>query len=299
MDKGVISVSYRRRDSKPPHESFEPDLIYFLLNHKCSSYTNVKFSELEGQDYLLALLLQSCPDFDVHLAVIEQHTSKSEYDEEENYDCKRSFEIGLWTNTNNTPIELHGLDVNLKSQIVGSFSKLLNLTNTPPAKETKVHTGDEGRETNRWYYHLVLVVWPKCQTNRIYFKYNFNGMLSLLEKQVQPTLEAFTHRCSREDSLEDLRKLLHFCHVEPWIAWKEPAADEARRIVRLLNLCIVLEAKAEGLFLLDLLGKEFVHQGATFYEGIRNHQVAEAVAEFECRVGGTCRYDWVIINPFT
>ena len=71
---------------------------------------------------------------------------------------------------------------------------------------------------------------------------------------------------------------MNFFNFEPSRnSWKQRDNEDSDKALRLLKLCIHLNAKAEGLLLLELVGKE---------EGIRDEQVSEAIAEFECSVAG-------------
>ena len=249
----------------------ESDAIFFLLEHKYSK-PSLGFYGLKGQDYLLAQLLQSFSFLDVHLAVIVQKITKNEDDEDEEY-IERDFEIGNWVNSNNTLIELEGLRLNYQSQLVGDESKLMNPVGNPVQRKQQ-YTGNAGTEVERWYHQAVLVAWPKQQTTRIYLEYSFDTVFGNLERQAMPKSIPFSHSISKEDSIGDLREILDFCRTQPWNTWQVPGS---KRVLRLLKLCTHLDAKKEGLAVLDLLSCN---------GGIEDYEMAEAIAEFECRVAG-------------
>lgn len=277
---------------QPPQEC-ESDLVFFLLDHQYNK-NNLSFSVLKEQDSVLARLLKSCPFLDVHLASLVQHTLKNDdYSgccddhrdpDYEDYDLYVALEH--WINSNNTVLELEGLQVDYESQMIGDQSKLLKPAG--PVKKRKEYMLRDERYLERWYDQAVLVAWPKSQTNHIYLKYNFNAVLSQLEAHIQPYFELMPLSCplKKDCALENLHKVLDFCRTDPWIVWQESPAKESRRAERLLKLCTGLAAKKEGLDLLDLLGDSYLYGFQSFYEGIQDDGVAEAIAEFVCRVGG-------------
>lgn len=176
------------------------------------------------------------------------------------------------------PIELPKLKVDYKSQLVGNSKKFLNPED--PVREEEDQLGNEATTSERWYHQAVLIAWPRNNTSHFYFKFNFDSMLSRLEGQV------LSRPCdvlsNKEESIEHLRKLLNFFNFEPRRnSWKQRDNEDSDKALRLLKLCIHLNAKAEGLLLLELVGKE---------EGIRVEQVSEAIAEFECSVAGNLNY---------
>ena len=291
----------------------ESDLVFFLLEHQYSK-KNLSLSVLKGQDSILAKLLKSCPFLDVHLAILVRHTVKNDdysaschdysdccddRQDPDDEDDELHVEFEHWINSNNTVLELQGLEVDYESQMIGDQSKLLKPT--APVRETKEYMQREERFLERWYDQAVLVAWPKCQTSRIYLKYNFNSVLSQLEAHIQP-LELMPFSChslplNKDGALEDLQKVLAFCRTDPWSVWQESPAKESQRAERLLKLCTGLEAKKEGLALLDLLGDFYSHRWQAFYEGIQDDGVAEAIAEFVCRVGGKIPLIlWLLLN---
>ena len=228
---------------------------------------------------MLTQLLQSCSFLDVHLAIVVQ-IQKGGYDPDVGHEevHERTFDFSHLIDSSNLPIELPELKVDYKSQLIGNSKKFLNPED--PVREEE--EGNEATTSERWYHQAVLIVWPKNNTNRFYFKFNFDSMLSRLEGK------AFSRSTnllpSKEESIEHLRKLLDFCNFEPRRTWRQRDVDSSSedKALRLLKLCTHLNAKAEGLLLLDMVAKE---------EGIRDEQVAEAIAEFECRVAGK-------FNPF-
>ena len=240
-------------------------MIFFALDHKYTK-KSLSFSGLKGQDRLLAQLLQSCSFLDVHLSIVVQRISGG-YDPDDGHEevHERSFDLCHLINSINIPIELPGLEIDYKTQLIGESSRFLKPKD--PIREEEDQMGNEATSVERWYHQAVLIAWPKYRTSRIYLKYNFDSILALLEGQVISKQELV----NKEESIEELRKLLKFC------IWNGSASSDSDRAYRLLILCTYLKARPEGLSLLDVFGKK---------EGICDDRVAEAIAEFECRVAG-------------
>ena len=246
---------------------------------------------LKGRDAHLARLLQSCSFLDVHLAVVAHSVWKQEGDPDDQ--ANQNFEITDWIDSHGNHIDLTNLKVEFKSQIIGDFSKLLNLIGAPDEED---ENPDEDNEKiliiNRKYYHFLLVVWPKHQTTDIYLRYNFFAYLLQLERRVSMIsgkLQLSGFPISRLAAIEDLRKILDFCANSPRHVWnptKESrnwnngikTVKRSRTTLRLLKLCSRLKAKNEGLAVLaNLLAKE---------EWICDNRVVAALAEFQCNVAG-------------
>ena len=257
--------------------------LFFVLDHQYSK-PNLKFSTLEGQDRFLAELLRSCPFLDVHLAIAVQHISTSrEYDEEKDEEYvkkERSFEIDHFINADNTLIDVEGLKLDYQSQMVGDNSKLLSPTCSPIEKEEEEeveYSYCDSMETELSYHQAILFLWPKGRTARIYLKHSFDSVLNDLERRAVQNSAPFSYSINREDVIRDLRKILGFCKTEPLSQLRKAAATERNRALRLMKLCNHFGLKKEGLALLSLLDND---------GGILSDLVAEAIAEFECRVAG-------------
>jgi hypothetical protein len=73
----------------------------------------------------------------------------------------------------------------------------------------------------------------------------------------------------------------------------DPTCVPGERACRLLHICVFLRAQEEGLDLLKLMSTDFLNEelcgenhSDVYYEGIRSNEVAQKIAEFECRVSG-------------
>jgi len=220
----------------------------------------------------LAQLFRSCPFLDVHLAIVEQHIPpSSEYDDCEDEEDERSFEIDHCINSDNTLIDLQGFGIDYQSQMVGDTSKLLSPTGSP-FKQEEEYTGNEGMQVERWYHQAILFIWPKCHTKQIYLQYNFGEMLFQLEKRVlySPPDATTTSNCPTEKNfIVSFQEMLDFLRNKPSSAFKSESADEDNKVSRLMKICIHLGAKTEGLALLNLLGRN---------GGIQSNLVAKAIA---------------------
>ena len=275
------TVSYGSYGYDKPNYS-EPNLIYFVLDYNYDKKT-LSFAGLKGRDSQLARLLQSCSFLDVHLAVVKHSAWKQLDDPDEQAD--HSFDIIDWIDSQENRIDLANLKVDFNSQIIGDFSKLLNPFDEPDKEdETPLEDCERIMMINRKYYQFLLVAWPKCETADIYLRYNFYAFLLLIERRVSMIsgkAQFSDSRSSRSAAIEDLRKILVFyaktSHNPAQESLKWNNGIVSRTTLRLLKLCTRLEAKNEGLAVLNLLAKE---------EGISDDQVAAAIAEFQCNVAG-------------
>jgi hypothetical protein len=98
----------------------------------------------------------------------------------------------------------------------------------------------------------------------------------------------------RKMATRDLHQLISFCCAQPKLVWAgQPEMQKGELTSKLLNFCIALRARDEGLDLLKALGKNFeghpqelekIKAGA--FEGIQSEQVAQAIAKFQCQIAG-------------
>jgi hypothetical protein len=97
---------------------------------------------------------------------------------------------------------------------------------------------------------------------------------------------------NKQNATESLRTIISFCCAEPWKVWTQTRLEKGELTRRLLNLCIVLRAREEGLSLLKIIASEYplsqerVSSMQGTFEGIQTRQVAKAIAELECLVIG-------------
>ena len=254
--------------SKEVTKSSLPDMLVFLLEHE---YTlgDLSFGGLKGQDLLLSRLLMCGHFLDVHLAIMTKQIPEIST-EPVNY----IVQMKDWINPS---VSIKGIRVDIQTQLVKDFQTMARLKYQGIQEEAN---GDELPSKQ-----AVLVIWPGHQTFRINCLYAFDALLDQVESQT-----AISHIQPKTSILETLRRMLSFCREDPMAVFGDPTAVPGERTGRLLELCVSLKARDEGLDLLKLIGTDFAKEGSferVFYEGIRSDLAAKQIAEFECRVSGT------------
>lgn len=264
------------------------NMLFFLLEGKYS-IADLGFADLTGQDEILARIFNCSLFLDIHLAVITQHvTGVMDYsDLEKEKSSNQTFKIEHWINSTNTLIKLKGIEVDVRTQLIGDMQKFKNYIVHEDSQKKLL----PGSPRSFYCHHPVLVIWPKPQTIRIYCQYGFNAVLDRMEAAVD-----ISSNC--QELIGDLGIVLSFCRTEPCKVWWDPTVKPGHRTYRLLRLCQFLQARDEGLELLDLLAIDFTLDRDPFnliasnsspihaYEGIQNEDVAEAIAEFQHLIGG-------------
>ena len=283
------------------------DILFFILEEKYEE-NKLAFHRLRGKDKKLAQLLGCCPFLDVHLAMVTHEKTVTHYygegldelSDTEDYDDEgiketSEYKYSRWIDSTGVERNLR-LELNLMEQYVGPNRNLLTSNALKPDKKQQVSTDerDEMDINKQFFYHGVLMIWPKHQTTDFYCRYGLESLLDRMETLLKASnnLEEI-----REDMIEDLKNIISHCCTEPalvWNKWTAPAMEDGELTLRLLRLCTALNAREEGLALLKVLGEDFAKKpketdfprNETF-EGIQNEEVAEAIAEFECKVTGT------------
>ena len=126
----------------------------------------------------------------------------------------------------------------------------------------------EGK-TLRCYQRVVLVIWTKTQTDRIYCQYGFQSLLSRISRQSSSAEIGLR----RKDNLDqDLSLAIGFCRTQPLMTWK----NNGDVILSLLKLCTRMRYQEQGFALLNLSG----------IEGIFNKEIIKAVAKFVHQLAG-------------
>lgn len=244
------------------------DMLVFLLEHEYT-LSDLSFFGLKGQDLSLARLL-SCSSFlDVHLAIMTQQ--------------KDEKNIGLlehWINSSNILIPFKGIRINVREQLIREFQK---------TDRKFIQEDDQSSDfVDKPSRQAVLVIWPVHRSFRMHCLYAFDTLLDQLELQFQTS--------SHQKTIQTLRQILSFCRAEPLTVFDDSTAIRGERTSRLLQICVSLRARQEGLDLLELLGMDYVNPDKCrrgkeiLYEGVQSHQVAQLIAEFECRVSGNISF---------
>ncbi|KAI9552309.1 hypothetical protein GHT06_022673 [Daphnia sinensis] len=268
------------------------NMLFFLLEGKYS-IADLGFADLTGQDEKLARIFNCSLFLDTHLAVITQHiTGALDYsDLEKEMLLNKTFKIEHWINSTNTLIKLKGIEFDLRTQLIGDMQKLKNyIVHEDGESEKKLPPGSP---RSFFCHYPVLVIWPKPQTIRIYCQHGFDAVLDRMEAAVD-----ISSNC--QELIGDLGIVLSFCRTEPCKVWRDPTIKAGHRTYRLLRLCLFLQARDEGLELLDLLATDFCSASGKdvlslitnsnsptyVYEGIQSEEVAEVIAEFQYLISG-------------
>ena len=251
----------------------EDNSLLFVLDDCSCAKQKLNFDQLKGKDQLLAQLLQSFTYLDVHLAVVTQLTAGFTFADggEGGASVQRVFDIGHWTDASNRPVELKNLKVDVLEKLVGESEQLLE---PPNVCLTKTWKDEIIGLTLRLYQQVVLVIWPKKETDRIYCQYGFDALMDRIESQSSAT-EPGHQKSSQLNLAEDLKLAIGFCRTQPLATWNQPEKGP-ELILRLLKFCNRLRNREQGLDLLQLSG----------IEAVFNHQFAKAIAKFVLKVTG-------------
>ena len=274
MQKKVVEEDSKSENSQsepliPKFEKVPEDLLVLLLEEDCSEEIS-DFALLSKPDRLVCELLESIKFLDVQLAVvahcvadINQEVAASSKQEEEYFwieEWQFCSKIGV---PHTTQFQVD------KNQVIVGMKKLL----------TK---GKNSR--NSIVYHWGLVIQPRRQSVHLGCEHNVDFVLDLLRCLANSPTD-------KNILISTLGQVIGFCRQEPSRVWNDP--PENNRAKQLMELCTQLGAKQEGLDLLDALGDEFQLDSQQIgdepelsYEGIRDSQVAQAIADFQSCVSG-------------
>ncbi len=277
-------------DSAVPENSEKELLIFFPLHEKYD-IADLTSEILLGRDRLIAHLFQSVSFLDVHLALVSQLVDAEKSYEIDSDMAERTIQISKWIDSSNSLPMTKLLLLDAQTQLVGNFSRVQDVASGPD--EQKVI-----------YYHSALVIQPRHQSVPHACRYRFNAVLDYMELIHSRIKESVTtgsrlYRNQQQQLELTLKYVIAFCRQEPVLAWMDPSSETNGRSLRIMKLCIELQAKQEGLDLLELLGIEFEHNYpkdsedksndvllARTSEGIRNTKMAEAIAIFVSQVNG-------------
>ena len=233
---------------------------------------SLSFASLFQPDLLVSQLFQSVSFVEVHLAIVAQSDAET-------------FWIHKWIASSHCIPHSTQFKFKLEDNLVGKFGPLSGL----------------GSSCNIANYRPALIIQPRNQSVFLGCRYNFDDVLSHLRYLAQNSGdEPYT----RSVLIATLRQVLQFCLLEPYPVWNVQSFLVGDRARHLMNLCTNLGAKKEGLELLSLLGSDYELEPRhkvlfshcedqplkQFYEGVRNKQVADAIANFECHVSGKQYY---------
>ena len=258
--------------------------------HQKYSDADLTFDHLQGRDLLTACIFQSITFLDVHLAVVSQVVDgDSDYciNWEENCDwTQRSFKVVRWIDSKNGLQLSEELELDARTQLLGEVTRILSVANGPLVNPNQVV-----------YYHAVLIIQPRLQTVLSVCRSRLDNVLEFLNCRVSQLQKESNLRPSfRNQIISELHQVVTFCATEPSLAWMDPSPTVETRSKHLLNLCLHLRAKEQGLCLLQSLGAKCISKPkeeppnvsipSIYVEGIRNEEVAQAIARFEFQLGG-------------
>ena len=137
-------------------------------------------------------------------------------------------------------------------------------------------------ERTQYFDHFVLVIWPKQQSFQMYCRYGVHSLLDDMENALNSATAEEKDRVY-QDVTRDLQKVVSCCLEDPNVAWKKWGHDEKRNDItcRLLRLCVALQAREEGLSILDWLGLT-----DQIFSKTKDEEIARAIANLVCQITG-------------
>ncbi len=230
-------------------------MLIFLLRKDCCPVKCLDFVSLSQVDRTVCELFQSIDFLDVHLATVA-HVSVESGDS--------LYWIEDWYELNKSIPLSPRFRLDAKTQVVDGYEKLST------SSSSVVH-------------HSALVIQPRNQSVYLGCIYNFELVYSQLCSLSRSPSD-------RDGALSILGQVFSFWRQEPYFVFQlEDLEDKARRF---MDLCTKLEAKKEGIELLGILAdrseapNSLQGQQEMIHEGVRDLRVAQAIADFQCRVAG-------------
>ena len=303
-DEEGIENDQSSRNHLPPTRVKLDNVLIIPLQNVHPTLNQLSFATLSRPDLFVSELFRSINFLDVHLAIIARYA----FSEEENLENEHLFWIDEWINSDNSIPQTTPFQIDLTSQLVGEKCELFD------RKFIDCDRINGNEYDYPVYYYPVMIIQPRHQSIYLGCRYNFEDVLNKLFSLAQLTGE------TKDQSLviSILGQILSFCREKPFCIWKDPTVDcETRgsvRARRLMELCTKLNAKKEGLELLDILRtadlnldiqnespnfrvlssaemKTFCcHVQPRLYcgAGVLNIEIVNAVADFVSQVGGKC-----------
>ena len=303
-DEEGIENDQSSRNHLPPTRVKLDNVLIIPLQNVYPTLNQLSFTTLSRQDLFVSELFRSINFLDVHLAIIARYA----YSEEENLENEHLFWIDEWINSDNSIPLTTPFQIDLTSQLVGEKCELFD------RKFIDCDRINGNEYDYPVYYYPVMIIQPRHQSIYLGCRYNFEDVLNQLCSLAQLTGE------TKDQSLviSILGQILSFCREKPFCIWNDPTVDcETRcsvRARRLMELCNKLNAKKEGLELLDILRTADlnldIHNESTNFRlsssaekktfcchvqlrlycgaGVLNIEIVNAVADFVSQVGGKC-----------
>lgn len=271
----------------PSHPEAELILV-FPLKEKYAN-RDLSFSLLRGRDRLVAHLFRSLDFLDVHLAIVSQMVDANLdplVDWEQTSDwTERAFKITEWFGSSTSLPLSKQIVLDAQSQLFGNINHIHHATK-----------GTDVEADTVIYYHATLVIQPRTQSVLYACRDHLDAVLDMMELKASPFLKVPTKPLpfACKPLIFTLKQVISYCGANPLLAWKSASPETSLMSKRLLELCLALKAKEEGLALLEAMGKEVIldvpksSSGIPnmFVEGIQNDLVAKTVANFVTHVSG-------------
>lgn len=282
-----------------------PEFFVLLLDHRYAP-SEFNFHGLKGRDRLLFQLLRSIDC--VHLRLANMllyddgtnlgHTIATD-DEEDETDMESD---SLSCSTRNGSSSRYQFDDSIENVLInevkicnltdldGTVSKCPGITIVPDFDvihfnrplfttleknhlDSKKNDDDPEPNTPTLHRQNVLVVWSRSETLYMILTCDFDAQLTQLE--AKPNIEV-------------LSRVIQFCCEHSDRVWSE-CDERAERTRRLIQLCIDLKAKEDGLNLLGGMATEFSStiESDIFVdcEGIRSKEIAIGIAKLIILIG--------------
>lgn len=289
------------RHEEEPHlslyseKTLMQDVFFFVLEEQYGE-KDVPFHRLRGNDFILSQLLLNCPFIDVHIATVTHKRfrllDKIKSNDESNSVSKkdRLITVSSWKDSENISTD-YNIKLNPDHQCVGPIRNLLTLDK--PDRLEVIFLGDEKCENQieeQNFFRRVLVIWPKEESFRISCSFGLNSLLDRMEISLNLALPESIDDV-RQNVTRDLKNVIVLGSADPRMLWVRAGMEKGELTLRLLRMCIRLEAREEGLALLKLLGLDFsedqkgIGNNSENFEGIQNEQVALAISKFQCLFG--------------
>jgi hypothetical protein len=281
----TVAASEVHQDSTEPMKSFKneenvlfgektiQENVFLFVLQETYEENILSFLLLQGQDRVFADILLNCDFLDVHLANATQSGFEVQQGKVDVIEISRVIDSD--DITRNLSIKLQW-DKNFVGIIPSDPKKILE----EDTSEDNIEVGK--RNLNRG----VLLIWPKYFSVQIYCRYGLHSLLVRIGTSLKST--ARSNEEARTKALSDLRQLISYCCAEPREVWTKSGMKNGELTQRLLDFCISLRVREEGLYLLKNLALNFDKdsQDTEEFEGIQTEDVALTISKFEHQVCG-------------
>lgn len=201
---------------------------------------------------------------------------------------ERTFQICRWIGSSNSLPLSNQLVLNARTQLTGEIRH--------------IHYAASGSDTKVKYYHYVLVIQPRHQAVNHACRYELDALLGYLKSQLlrEKTSTVYDPLQYVRQQKQILKQVISFCRDTPGLlSWADPWSARNERFTCLLEMCTKMQAKEEGLQLLEILSEEIgsspentINEQSNLLtedpeESLKNKvKMTGAIAEFVCKASG-------------